>query len=66
MPEEGRITAGLQYVPEVSKRVIREYAMMHSHSSTVLGLNAKGEIKRLRWGDQSMKLVCRLAFLALL
>lgn len=46
MSEGGRITAGLQCVPEVSKRVIHEYAMMHSHSSTVLGLNAKEEIKR--------------------
>ena len=61
--EGGRITQGLQHVPDVSKRVIHECTMMHSHPSTVLGLNTNEGIKRLAWGDQSIKLVCKLAFL---
>jgi hypothetical protein len=47
--EGGRITQGLQHVPDVSKRVIHECTMMHSHPSTVLGLNTNEGIKRLAW-----------------
>lgn len=61
--EGGRITVDLQNVREAFQRVVQKWAMINSHPSAALGLKCRGRNKKTWMEDQSVKLMCRFAFL---
>lgn len=61
--EGGRITVDLQNVREAFQRVVQKCAVINSHPSAALGLKCRGRNKKTWMEDQSVKLMCRLAFL---
>ena len=66
--EGGMITVDLQNMTEVFRRVVSKCTMMNSYPNThSLGAEMQRKINKETWmEDQSVKLVCRLAFLAAL